>query len=128
MLTSLRLEGNVEGSLLNKKSDEELLREVRYAQIHSQEIDRQKFGRGLTPEPVAESSGTQGDPLGSFGLSPLGGKNLFSLLIVSPLRQYYRYGISGMVTRPRGGILSLGQQSMDVHRLSADSCKIPGLV
>ena len=83
MLTSLRLEGNVQGSLLDKKSDEELLREVRYAQIHSQEIDRQKAGRGLTPEPVAESSGAQGDSLGSFGLSPLGRKNSFSLLIVN---------------------------------------------
>lgn len=77
MLTLLRLEGNVGGSRLDKKSDEDLLREVHYAQIHKQAIDYQDAVRGNTPEPVVESSMRQSGSLEPFGASPAGGEDYF---------------------------------------------------
>lgn len=75
MLISYRLEGNVEGSRLDTKSDEELLREVHYTRIHRQAIDRQRVERGHTPEPVAELSIAQSNSLDSFGASPERGED-----------------------------------------------------
>ena len=81
MLISLRLEGNIKGSCLDKISDEDLLREINNARIHKLAIDRQTEVRGRTPEPVAESSMPQDSLLGSFGASPAQGE--------SHLRQLY---------------------------------------
>ncbi|KAF7983514.1 hypothetical protein HWV62_21852 [Athelia sp. TMB] len=67
---ALALEGNIQGSCLDKTSDEDLLREINNARIHKLAIDRQTEVRGRTPEPVAESSMLQASLLGSFGASP----------------------------------------------------------
>lgn len=71
---SFSLENNVEGSRLDAKTDDELLREVRYDQIHKQAIDRSINERARTPEMTADL-GEAGDLQGIFGIESTEGKN-----------------------------------------------------
>lgn len=54
------LEDNTPGSRLNAKTDQELLREFRTAQIHSDLLARLHNLRGMTPEP-SDAQGNVGD-------------------------------------------------------------------
>lgn len=72
---SLSLEGNAQGSRFSAKTDEELLREYRYDQIHRLAIDRSTSERGRTPEMSAGPSILEGDALGSFDIDCADSKN-----------------------------------------------------
>lgn len=68
-------ENNVEGSRLDAKTDEELLHEVRYDQIHRQMIDRSIATRARTPEMTAGLGLEAGDSLGTFAIESTECKN-----------------------------------------------------
>lgn len=64
------MEGNIEGSRLDAKPDEGILREVRFDQVHRRAIGLRTAARASTPEMNDELSTGQGDGLGSFGVEP----------------------------------------------------------
>lgn len=68
LITSSRLEDNVQGSRLNDKTDEELLREVHFDRVHRRAIERTMSVRARTPENATDLGAEAGDSLGSFGV------------------------------------------------------------